>query len=397
MVRIGSDFARLVGMGSVPARSERAVSPDASGAVGPSPSFESATMTPPSWSRSWSRYPIALGAVSLATLFRYALNPYVGTRLAYVVFYFATIPVASRLGVGPSLVALGLSAAVAAFYFAEPVHGWNLAGVTEAIGMALFVLVNLTLIGFAESGRVARRRLESEVAERTRAEAALRSAKQAAEEANRAKDRFIAVLSHELRTPLNPAALTIKALLGRDDQPDDVRRDLEAIHHYVGVEARLIDDLLDVMRIDRGQLALRWEVVDLHHLLDAVVRELAGEVAQRRLRLELDLRAPSHHVQADPGRLRQVFTNLLRNAVKFTPSGGSITLRTRAGTAPERTPEARRVVSFAPLSADPGPASTEGKGDAEGIVVEVVDTNGVRIGDLFLRCPVVVTVQSSYL
>jgi len=168
-----------------------------------------------------------------------------------------------------------------------------------------------------------------DISARKQAEEALQSAKRDAEEANQAKDRFIAVLSHELRTPLNPIALTVDSILRTTGPNDELRSDLESIRHYVGREARLIDDLLDVMRITRGKMSLRTEVADAHHLIEQAVGRCADDFSAKSLRLTIDLRADHHQIEADPNRLRQVFWNLITNAVKFTPNGGSITVRSR--------------------------------------------------------------------
>ncbi|MBA2479158.1 MAG: response regulator [Planctomycetes bacterium] len=164
--------------------------------------------------------------------------------------------------------------------------------------------------------------------ERKRAESVLQLAKESAEAANKAKDRFIASLSHELRTPLTPV-LTQVQILERDARlPTDVREAMAMIRRNIELEARLIDDLLDTTRVASGKMELRPVVVDVHSLLRHSVEICRAEIDRKGLRLALALSAASPWICADPDRLQQVFWNLLNNAVKFTPSGGTITLST---------------------------------------------------------------------
>jgi len=152
-------------------------------------------------------------------------------------------------------------------------------------------------------------------------------AKQVAEAANKAKDQFIAVLSHELRTPLTPV-LTMVQMLERDAALSvDQRESLQMVERNVVLETRLIDDLLDLTRISRGKLELHLGPVDLHALLPHVLRICESDWRGKQLRLALELRAAHHHVYGDAARLQQIFWNLLKNAIKFTPQGGSITVR----------------------------------------------------------------------
>jgi PAS domain S-box-containing protein len=164
-----------------------------------------------------------------------------------------------------------------------------------------------------------------DITRRKEAEAALREAKAAAESANAAKDQFLAVLSHELRTPLTPVVLTASMLAGRQDLPADVQADLRGILANAKMEARLIDDLLDLTRIARGKMQFDFKAVDAHQ----VVRAAAAISAQGDgAPIRLDLGAGRHWVRADDARLQQVVWNLLNNARKFTPAGGQITVRT---------------------------------------------------------------------
>jgi len=174
-----------------------------------------------------------------------------------------------------------------------------------------------------------------DVDDRRRANEELEAAKAEAERANEAKSQFLAVLSHELRTPLNPILLAASSMLDRPADPAELRPTLEMIRQNVNLQARLIDDLLDVMRIVRGKMPLHWEVADCHRLIQQAIQICRSEVFGKVLRLDLDLAAEAHHVNADPARLQQVFWNLIKNAVKFTPEGGSIAIRTRNDDGPD--------------------------------------------------------------
>jgi PAS domain S-box-containing protein len=154
-------------------------------------------------------------------------------------------------------------------------------------------------------------------------------AQEAAQSANRAKDQFIAVLSHELRTPLTPVLATIMDLNARADLPPVVTEAVDLIRRNVELEARLIDDLLDVTRISKGKLRMDREVVALDSVLRDALRICNPDIVKKQIRVASDFQAPNHTVEGDAPRLLQAFWNLLQNAVKFTPAGGAITLRTR--------------------------------------------------------------------
>src|SRR3954470_16879850 len=156
-----------------------------------------------------------------------------------------------------------------------------------------------------------------------------------AEAASQAKDRFLAALSHELRTPLTPVLAIVSGLAADERIPPEPRRQLDVIQRNVELEARLIDDLLDLTRITRGKLDLRLEITDLCKVVEHTIEISCGrEMAAGRLRVVTDLGPEDHRLWADPSRLTQVLWNLLSNAVKFTPAGGTITVRSRC--APDR-------------------------------------------------------------
>lgn len=156
------------------------------------------------------------------------------------------------------------------------------------------------------------------------AEALLHDAKNAADTANRAKDRFLAVLSHELRNPLTPILTTASMLLQNPAYDADLRAELAMIHRNAVLEARLIDDLLDITRITHGKIELNKRPVDLHEVIRRALEVCKPDMDARKMKFTIDASGGPILILADPDRLQQVFWNLLRNATKFTPLGGSV-------------------------------------------------------------------------
>ncbi len=148
------------------------------------------------------------------------------------------------------------------------------------------------------------------------------------EVANLAKDNFLATLSHELRTPLTPVLATLSAWESNREVPSALIEDVRMLTRNVRLEVRLIDDLLDLTRIARGQMTLRRERVDVHALLAAVVEIFRRDLDRRLVRIGVRMAAKEMLVDGDPARLQQVFWNILGNAAKFTPDGGRIEIVT---------------------------------------------------------------------
>ncbi|MEM5419972.1 MULTISPECIES: hybrid sensor histidine kinase/response regulator [Paraburkholderia] len=165
--------------------------------------------------------------------------------------------------------------------------------------------------------------------ERERLLASEQAARQTAEEANRAKDRFLAMLSHELRTPLTPVLAGTRLLEQIPGLPDAARAGVLMIRRNIELEARLIDDLLDLTRVANGKLSLALETVDVHEVIEAVLELFHSEIQIKQQDVHVDLRAQQHYVRGDRARLQQMLWNLVRNAAKFTPDGGHIYVRTR--------------------------------------------------------------------
>ena len=165
--------------------------------------------------------------------------------------------------------------------------------------------------------------------ERRRIEKELEQAKENAEAASAAKDRFLATLSHELRTPLNPILLWADGILNQSGLDPDLEQGLRMVCRNVELEARLIDDLLDLTRIARGKLQLRLQPSDAHELVQHAIEIVRADANCRHIQLSVALEAASHFVNVDPPRMQQVFWNILRNACKFTADTGTISVRSQ--------------------------------------------------------------------
>ncbi len=170
--------------------------------------------------------------------------------------------------------------------------------------------------------------LEQRVADRT---AELHMLNDELVAAGKTKDNFLAALSHELRTPLTPVLMTAATLRNETRLPLDVREQLGMIQRNIELEARLIDDLLDLTRIARGKLQLRSQPCDAHSLVALSIEMVRSEASRKRQTMEIDLAAQHSRLLGDPARLQQVFWNLLKNAVKFTPESGQLAVRSRDG------------------------------------------------------------------
>ncbi len=151
----------------------------------------------------------------------------------------------------------------------------------------------------------------------------------AAQKASKAKDDFLAALSHELRTPLTPALAAATYLEENAKKiPQEFVEDVQLIKRNVKLQARLIDDLLDLTRITRGRLRIDLENCDAHIIINNAIDIASSAIAAKQLKLSTNLDAKQHHILADCIRLQQVFWNLINNAVKFTHPSGQITIHT---------------------------------------------------------------------
>jgi signal transduction histidine kinase/ActR/RegA family two-component response regulator len=225
-------------------------------------------------------------------------------------------------------------------------------------------------------------RLDHEANQRTEE---LRIAKEAAERANTAKDEFLATLSHELRTPLTPVLSLVSSTVNDSGINADLRETFEVIQRNIEIEARFIDDLLDLTQISTGRLALERRPVDMHACIRHSLEICREGFDDRRIKVSLDLRAAKPVVRGDSARLHQVIWNLLKNASKFTPPGGHVEIVTvddSGGLAIEIRDSGvgidseRLLEIFSPLSGRSGLVSGTGPGLGLAIARAIVEAHG---------------------
>ncbi|MBQ5946009.1 ATP-binding protein [Massilia sp. ST3] len=196
--------------------------------------------------------------------------------------------------------------------------------VNEARELGRWYDVYATRLGPAEWRRVAI--LFTDITERRRSEDALRKMASDLSEANRLKTEFLATLAHELRNPLAPIRSGLQFIRRAPEDAEAVTRVHEIMDRQLGHLVHLVDDLLDVARITRGQVELKRERVDLAAVLSSAVETSMPQIEAARHYLDVRMPAEPLLLDADPTRLTQVVSNLLNNAARYTPRGGRIVL-----------------------------------------------------------------------
>ena len=252
------------------------------------------------------RYGMAVLAVGAATVLTHLLIRFGDAGLTPL-FFAAVLLCAWYGGIGPGLLATFLSGAATSYLLMRG-HRFSLAAVEDHVPRLLVFLVVSILAGALH--------------------AATRRARLAAESASRAKTQFLAMVSHELRTPLSPVVMAADMLESDPNLPAALRPDVQTIRRYVQTEIRLIDDLVDLTRINAGKMSLQYEPVDVHEPLRSAVAVCQVDAQEKQQQLSVHLEAGHPVVMGDAMRLQQVFWNLLRNAIKFTPQGGRIDVST---------------------------------------------------------------------
>lgn len=283
---------------------------------------------------TFSIYLLAVIAMFGAVTFRMLLIPIIGTNTAYLTVFPTIALIAVIAGTGPALFA-----AVVGSFMTEK---WAFGPVSDYFTVAQCIRGSMTVItgvavGYLSSKlKDARLKAEAQAEVSGRSESELRKttielrqqqrdlqiAKNAAEAANNEKLKFLATMSHELRTPLT-SILGFSEILGEENLTDEEKMDLlSRVKRNGDLLTRLIDEILDLSKIDSGKIELEYMDVNLFELMDDVTGVLSLQAQKKgiELRTQLDSSVPST-VKTDPTRLRQILSNLIGNAIKFTAKG----------------------------------------------------------------------------
>lgn len=197
----------------------------------------------------------------------------------------------------------------------------------EAQAMQRWFDIYATRLGGPGSRKLAV--LFSDISVRKRHELQLRKLADDLSEMDRRKTEFLATLAHELRNPLAPIRNGLQIMRMAADKPDTVARVRDVMERQVNQMVHLVDDLLDVARITRGQIELKPDRIDLKNVIASAVETNLPLIEANRHQLQLELDEQALMLDADPTRLAQVVGNLLNNAAKYTPAGGQISLIAR--------------------------------------------------------------------
>jgi signal transduction histidine kinase/CheY-like chemotaxis protein len=262
-------------------------------------------------------------AVTLAALFlRWFLDPWLGSGVPYITLYGAVAIAVWFGGLGPAVLAMVLGYAIVNVRYIAPAGTLEVVTTADSIQLALFTLSSALIIVLGEAMRRARDRYrasEAEVKERARQ----------LQRADENKSQFLAVLSHELRNPLAPLRTGLALLRMKDEDPATAETH-DMMERQIAQLSRLIDDLLDVSRIDRGKLELRPERLAIDTMLRTAIDTARPNIDAQGHELRVGFPPQPLYVEGDLVRLAQVVSNLLNNAAKFTPPNGRIELSARA-------------------------------------------------------------------
>jgi signal transduction histidine kinase len=264
--------------------------------------------------------------VAIACLVRLAMGPFLGSLFPFLFFFPAILVSAWYGGFWPGLLSTLLSACLLLIFWIEPFGELSVAHTIELLAVVIFIAVGLAIAAAHESLHRQQAAQQAARLEAERTAVLAQRAQREADAANRAKDEFLSVLSHELRTPLTAILGWTSMLRTRELDPVTTARALEAIERNSLAQARLIEDIFDVSSVISGKLRLDIQPVDPAALVRASLDLIAPAAQAKGLALGATIAPDLGIIRADPDRFQQILWNLLFNAVKFTPSGGRISI-----------------------------------------------------------------------
>ena len=255
--------------------------------------------------RSIKRYGLVLGSVGVALCLRLALGPLVGQNVPLLMFVTAIVMCAWYGGFWPGMTATLLSVLCAAYFFLSPIYSFRIAQTSDIVAVAIFLVIGLLISSFSEALHLSRRRMEHMV---------------------EVRDQFLSLASHELKTPLT-ALLVHVELMQRRAERDNLlnerhRRALTVIESQSRRLARLVNTLLDVSRLQYGNLELERTVVDVALVVRRLMAEIQPTAPQHTFKVAVA--AEPIYVEVDELRFEQVLFNLVQNAIKYSPNGGVV-------------------------------------------------------------------------
>jgi signal transduction histidine kinase len=308
---------------------------------------------------------------------QFLLMPVLRGRFPFLLFFPAIITSSLVGGFGPGLLSVIVAFLFSLFILLPPAGSLTITNRSDALALIIFGLVGmLTALG---SDRLRRSRAEAEAARAALVDSEARLASR-----DVYKDRFLAVLAHELRQPLQAIGMAARALR---EPAADVVQISGLIDRQVQQLTRLVNDLNDLTRIKEGRVHFERQLFDVREALDAATESHRELLAARQVRFVVDVADMPLPVLGDPGRLQQVFSNLLRNAAQATPAGGTVGVRaerdareaiirvrdTGVGIGPDRLPE------MFSLFVQDGPADSAHLGVGLALVQSIVARHGGRV------------------
>jgi len=333
---------------------------------------------------------VLVGSVVLAVLTGLCLqaDDVFGVGFPYLVYTIAIMGAAWIGGGVPGIVITLVSTPVAAYFFLGTPGEWSLVSATDLARAGVFLLVGTLLSGISEALHRSRERVEAQTRELQREMHVRRQRARERQEMEERKDQFLAILAHELRNPLAPIVNAAALLHARPSSDPTVERAAQLIDRHARHMVHLIDDLLDVARLERGTFELRREQTEIRLIIDSAIEHCRPAMLAKRQRHTVQLPPTSARIDGDFLRLVQAVTNLLSNASTYTPEGGTIEVAAQVaegelhlvvrddgqGMAPD---ELERI--FEMFQRGSRHASTTGLGIGLALVRQIVALHGGRV------------------